>query len=99
MASAQFIHIETYGKKSAKKAERKNLNHNSDVRQTTISGVLAEARRDVGFTSHIEDPHAPARSNSRHHARNGGANTSAKPPPRCLQEQQGSPARAPTAAR
>ncbi|EGH7156678.1 TPA: plasmid recombination protein [Escherichia coli] len=60
MASAQFIHIETYGKKSAKKAERKNLNHNSDVRQTTISGVLAEARRDVGFTSHIEDPHAPA---------------------------------------
>lgn len=60
MASAQFIHIETYGKKSAKKAERKNLNHNSDVRQTTISGVLAEARRDVGFTSHIDEPHAPA---------------------------------------
>lgn len=60
MASAQFIHIETYGKKSAKKAERKNLNHNSDVRQTTISGVMAEARRDEGFTSHIDAPHAPA---------------------------------------
>ncbi|MCG4514256.1 plasmid recombination protein, partial [Klebsiella pneumoniae] len=60
MASAQFIHIETYGKKSAKKAERKNLNHNSDVRQTTISGVMAEARRDEGFTSHIDEPHAPA---------------------------------------
>lgn len=60
MASAQFIHIETYGKKSAKKAERKNLNHNSDVRQTTVSGIMAEARRDVGFTSHIDEPHAPA---------------------------------------
>lgn len=60
MASAQFIHIETYGKKSAKKAERKNLNHNSDVRQTTVSGIMAEARRDVGFTSHIDEPHTPA---------------------------------------
>lgn len=60
MTSAQFIHIETYGKKSAKKAERKNLNRNSDVRQTTVAGVFSEARRDAGFTSHIEQPHAPA---------------------------------------
>lgn len=57
MKSAQFIHIETYGKKSAKKKEKGN--HSSDVRQTNVSGVLSEARRDDGFTSHIDHVEAP----------------------------------------
>lgn len=57
MKSAQFIHIETYSKKSAKKADKKN--HSSDVRQTNVKGVLSEARRDDGFTSHIDVVEAP----------------------------------------
>lgn len=58
MKTAQFVHIETYGKKSAKRAE-KGGNHRSDVKQTTSGGVLAEARREQGFTSHIEQPAEP----------------------------------------
>lgn len=57
MKSAQFIHIETYGKKSAKKKEKGN--HSSDVRQTNVSGVLSEANRLDGFTSHIDVVEAP----------------------------------------
>lgn len=57
MKSAQFIHIETYSKKSAKKAEKKN--HSSDVRQTNVKGVLSEANRLDGFTSHIDVVEAP----------------------------------------
>lgn len=57
MKSAQFIHVEMYGKKSAKKAERSH--HNSDVKQTTVSGVLNEAKRTDGFTSHIESVKQP----------------------------------------
>lgn len=58
MKTAQFVHIEAYGNKSAKKSE-KGSNHRSDVKQTTSKGVLAEARRVDGFTSHIEQPEAP----------------------------------------
>ncbi|MBB9266210.1 plasmid recombination protein [Escherichia coli] len=57
MKSAQFIHIETYSKKSAKKADKKN--HSSDVRQTNVKGVLSEANRLDGFTSHIDVVEAP----------------------------------------
>jgi len=57
MKSAQFIHIETYSKKSAKKKETGN--HKSDVKQTTVKGVLSEARRDSGYTPHIDSPESP----------------------------------------
>lgn len=60
MKSAQFIHIETYSKKSAKKKDKvKNLNHRSDNRETTVSGVLNEAKRLDGFTPHIDSPESP----------------------------------------
>ena len=59
MKSAQFIHIETYSKKSAKKKDKASLNHSSDNRETNVSGVLNEARRVEGFTSHIESVKQP----------------------------------------
>lgn len=53
--SAQFIHIETYQSQK----ENKKKNHNSDVKETSAQGVLNEAKREKGFTSHIKAPEPP----------------------------------------
>ncbi|MCY2869173.1 plasmid recombination protein, partial [Klebsiella pneumoniae] len=37
----------------------KNINHKSDVRTTTVNGVLSEMKREEGFTSHLETIAAP----------------------------------------
>ncbi|MCO6024025.1 plasmid recombination protein [Enterobacter hormaechei] len=59
---SQFMHVELYSREEpAKKTinKSKNLNHQSDVRTTTVSGVLSEMKREEGFTSHLETIHAP----------------------------------------
>lgn len=59
---SQFMHVELYSREEpAKKTinKSKNLNHQSDVRTTTVNGVLSEMKREEGFTSHLEAIHAP----------------------------------------
>lgn len=59
---SQFMHVELYSREEpAKKTinKSKNLNHQSDVRTTTVSGVLSEMKREEGFTSHLERVDAP----------------------------------------
>lgn len=59
---SQFMHIELYSREEpAKKTinKSKNLNHQSDVRTTTVNGVLSEMKREEGFTSHLERVDAP----------------------------------------
>jgi len=59
---SQFMHVELYSREEpAKKTinKSKNLNHQSDVRTTTVSGVLSEMKREEGFTSHLEAIAAP----------------------------------------
>lgn len=59
---SQFMHVELYSREEpAKKTinKSKNLNHQSDVRTTTVSGVLSEMKREEGFTSHLEQVNAP----------------------------------------
>ena len=59
---SQFMHVELYSREEpAKKTinKSKNLNHQSDVRTTTVSGVLSEMKREEGFTSHLESIDAP----------------------------------------
>ncbi|MGY7743974.1 plasmid recombination protein [Klebsiella pneumoniae] len=59
---SQFMHIELYSREEpAKKTinKSKNLNHQSDVRTTTVGGVLSEMKREEGFTSHLEQVNAP----------------------------------------
>ncbi|EOU1321984.1 hypothetical protein ACNSVV_004917 [Enterobacter hormaechei] len=59
---SQFMHVELYSREEpAKKTinKSKNINHKSDVRTTTVGGVLSEMKREEGFTSHLESIHAP----------------------------------------
>ena len=59
---SQFMHVELYSREEpAKKTinKSKNLDHQSDVRTTTVSGVLSEMKREEGFTSHLEQVNAP----------------------------------------
>lgn len=59
---SQFMHVELYSREEpAKKTinKSKNINHKSDVRTTTVSGVLSEMKREEGFTSHLEQVNAP----------------------------------------
>jgi len=59
---SQFMHVELYSREEpAKKTinKSKSRNHKSDVRTTNVSGVLSEMKRDVGFTSHLEQVDAP----------------------------------------
>nr|AFK33292.1 plasmid mobilization protein [Enterobacter sp. 638] len=58
---SQFLHVELYSKEEpAAKTKNKNLrNHKSDVRHTTVSGVLSEMKREDGYTSHIDEIHEP----------------------------------------
>jgi len=58
---SQFMHVELYSREEpAKKTKNKeNRNHKSDVRTTTAAGVLSEMKREVGFTSHLEQVDAP----------------------------------------
>lgn len=59
---SQFMHVELYSREEpAKKTinKSKNINHKSDVRTTTASGVLSEMKREEGFTSHLEAIAAP----------------------------------------
>lgn len=59
---SQFMHVELYSREeSAKKTinKSKNINHKSDVRTTTVNGVLSEMKREEGFTSHLETIAAP----------------------------------------
>ena len=59
---SQFMHVELYSREEpAKKTinKSKNLNHQSDVRTTTVGGVLSEMKREEGFTSHLEAIAAP----------------------------------------
>lgn len=59
---SQFMHVELYSREEpAKKTinKSKNLNHQSDVRTTTVNGVLSEMKREEGFTSHLETIAAP----------------------------------------
>lgn len=59
---SQFMHVELYSREEpAKKTinKSKNLNHQSDVRTTTVNGVLSEMKREEGFTSHLEAIAAP----------------------------------------
>ncbi|MDF7489136.1 plasmid recombination protein, partial [Escherichia coli] len=54
--------VELYSREEpAKKTinKSKNLNHQSDVRTTTVGGVLSEMKREEGFTSHLEQVNAP----------------------------------------
>ncbi|WP_429871423.1 hypothetical protein, partial [Escherichia coli] len=56
------MHVELYSREEpAKKTinKSKNLNHQSDVRTTTVGGVLSEMKREEGFTSHLEQVNAP----------------------------------------
>lgn len=56
------MHVELYSREEpAKKTinKSKNINHKSDVRTTTVSGVLSEMKREEGFTSHLERVDAP----------------------------------------
>ncbi|WP_250186822.1 plasmid recombination protein, partial [Escherichia coli] len=58
----QFMHVELYSREEpAKKTinKSKNINHKSDVRTTTVNGVLSEMKREEGFTSHLETIAAP----------------------------------------
>ncbi|WP_142910304.1 hypothetical protein, partial [Klebsiella pneumoniae] len=59
---SQFMHVELYSREEPVKKtinKSKNLNHQSDVRTTTVSGVLSEMKREEGFTSHLEAIAAP----------------------------------------
>ncbi len=59
---SQFMHVELYSREEpAKKTinKSKNINHKSDVRTTTVNGVLSEMKREEGFTSHLERIDAP----------------------------------------
>lgn len=59
---SQFMHVELYSREEpAKKTinKSKNLNHQSDVRTTTVGGVLSEMKREEGFISHLEAIAAP----------------------------------------
>ena len=59
---SQFMHVELYSREEpAKKTinKSKNINHKSDVRTTTVNGVLSEMKREEGFTSHLETIAAP----------------------------------------
>lgn len=59
---SQFMHVELYSREEPVKKtinKSKNLNHQSDVRTTTVSGVLSEMKREEGFTSHLERVDAP----------------------------------------
>ncbi len=59
---SQFMHVELYSREEpAKKTinKSKNINHQSDVRTTTVGGVLSEMKREEGFTSHLNTIHAP----------------------------------------
>jgi len=57
---SQFMHVELYSREEpAKKTINKNRNHKSDVRTTNVNGVLSEMKREVGFTSHLEQVDAP----------------------------------------
>lgn len=59
---SQFMHVELYSREEpAKKTinKSKNINHKSDVRTTTVGGVLSEMKREEGFTSHLEQVNAP----------------------------------------
>uniref|UniRef100_UPI001CC4CC98 plasmid recombination protein n=1 Tax=Escherichia coli TaxID=562 RepID=UPI001CC4CC98 len=54
--------VELYSREEpAKKTinKSKNINHKSDVRTTTVNGVLSEMKREEGFTSHLETIAAP----------------------------------------
>ena len=56
------MHVELYSREEpAKKTinKSKNINHKSDVRTTTVNGVLSEMKREEGFTSHLERVDAP----------------------------------------
>jgi len=56
------MHVELYSREEpAKKTinKSKNINHKSDVRTTTVNGVLSEMKREEGFTSHLETIAAP----------------------------------------
>lgn len=59
--NSQFIHIEVYSREepAAKTRNKQTTNHRSDVRHTTVSGVLSEMKRDKGFTSHLDEIHEP----------------------------------------
>ena len=59
---SQFMHVELYSREEpAKKTinKSKNINHKSDVRTTTVNGVLSEMKREEGITSHLETIAAP----------------------------------------
>ncbi|EOJ5319890.1 plasmid recombination protein [Escherichia coli] len=59
---SQFMHVELYSREEpAKKTinKSKNINHKSDVRTTTVNGVLSEMKREEGYTSHLEAIAAP----------------------------------------
>lgn len=61
--SAQFIHIETYSDKKQARKKNKNgneiLDHDSDFRETTTTGVLGEALRVDGYCDHVDFPEEP----------------------------------------
>lgn len=58
---SQFLHIELYSREepAAKTKNKQIRNHKSDVRHTTVSGVLSEMKREDGFTKHLDAIHAP----------------------------------------
>ena len=49
---SQFMHVELYSREEPTKKtinKSKNINHKSDVRTTTVNGVLSEMKREEGF--------------------------------------------------
>jgi len=52
MSGPQFIHLETYARETSK-------NKNQKKNKTNIRGVVGEALREAGYTSHIKAVNAP----------------------------------------
>jgi len=51
----QFIHVETYGKVSAKK----KLNYNEETKGRNVKEILGEVTRKKGYCDHVEHPEDP----------------------------------------
>jgi len=51
----QFIHIESYGKVSAKK----KLNYNNETKGRNVSDIIGEVTRKKGYCDHVEQPEEP----------------------------------------
>lgn len=59
---SNLIHQRLYSREEPTKKtinKSKNINHKSDVRTTTVNGVLSKIEREEGFYIHLETIAAP----------------------------------------